>query len=1498
MTADDQDTAARLSPARAELLRRWRRGRAAPAAPAIPRRASGGPAVLSFAQERLWVLDQFLGPGNAYNTIPLAARLTGPLDVTLLEQALRAVVARHEVLRSRFTTVDGQPRQVVDPDVPVGVEVSDLRGEPDPEAEALRRASAVRNAPFDLETGPLFATRLFRVAEQEHILLHTTHHIVSDGWSDDVLIREIGTNYLALSRGRPPTAPPLPIQYADYAAWQRERLSGTAVDDLLTHWRTRLAGAPTVLELPTDAPRPTTQRFIAATHRLTVSQEVTTALKELARAEGATLFMTVLAAVNVLLGRYSGQRDILVGSPVAGRTVPATEELVGCFVNTLVLRTDLGGDPTFRTLLGRVRAVALTAYEHQELPFERLVDELQPDRDTSRNPLFQVMVAVQNSPPRALEFDGFRLAPVEIDNGVAKFDITVDLREYEGELTGRVQYDSDLFGPATRDRMTGHLRTLLAGIAADPDRRLSELPLMPPEEREQVLVHWNDTGRERPRRRLHDLIADRVAERPSAVAVSAPDGQLTYRELDRRAARLAGALRAHGVGPDSPVGLLLDRTALLPVGVLGVLKAGGGYVPLDPGHPPERIAGIVADAGVAAVVTTGDLVGALDGWPGPVVRLDEPHGDGSAAGVPDTPATPDCLAYVIHTSGSTGKPKGVMITHHAAVNMITSTLEDIGLGFGDAVLQYATLSFDVSVLEVFAALCSGARLVVPDRETLLDPTALTALMVREQVTAFDIPPAVLELLPPDGVPSLRVQFIGCEAFGGELATRWQRPHRRLINGYGPTEATVMMTLMELDRPYSRMPPIGRPMPNHEVYLLDRDGAPVPVGAAGELHIGGAGVARGYLGKPGMTAERFVPAAFGRRPGDRLYRTGDLARYQSDGTLEFLGRADQQVKIRGLRIELGEIEEALKGHPEVQHAVAAVHQPSGGTKQLIAYVRTERTTGRFAVDVRTWLGARLPAYLLPQVVVPLERFPLSPSGKVDRAALPDPADALADLADSADPADPADPGVVPVAGSLGGIERELGEEVFAEILGVHRVGPHDSFFQLGGNSLQLAKLQSRITERFGVRVPLKALFEGPSVAQLAEHLATLGVAAVGEEAASGVMSAPLTWQQQRLWELGATVNKPLAARITGWLDAEVIRGAVDRLAERHEALRTVLDTSGPEPVQVVDPTARPRFTVVEASGEQEAQQILAEEVRREFDPADGPPARVTLVRLGEFDHLLVITLHPLLWDGASRGVLARDLLVLGDVADGELAPVPLRYVDYAARQRDWLGDAECARSTRYWAGRIAGASAPALPGRRPGRAPGPGARYPLELPPNAAERVATLAREQNATPHHVLLAAFVTALGELTGQHDVVVGVPLANRVVDGSADVVGHFVTTAPIRVVLPRDGGFGAVVRAVRDAVAEASDHQQAPPPAEAPAVTFDLLEAAAALPVAAGVEIEAVEVDTGYADFELTLALERRRDGLHASIRYATEVYPQGTVRLLAETYTTVLERLIPAV
>jgi amino acid adenylation domain-containing protein len=995
--------------------------------------------------------------------------------VDLLERALAEVVRRHDVMRTTFQIVDGRPVQIVHPDMPVAIAVLDLRSDPDADAQALRRLRESRSG-FDLTTGPLLELWLFRIADEGYVLGCRTHHLISDGWSDDVLIREITTGYLAFAADQQPQLPSLPIQYADYAIWQRDQLQGRRLDDLLSHWREQLAGAPTSLELPLDHPRPNQQTFVAATYPIDIPAGVTARLVALGQAERATLFMTTLAAVAVLLGRYSGQDDILIGSPVANRTRVETEGLIGCFINTLVLRARLSGNPTFRDLVGRMRETALTAYAHQDMPFERLVEELQPDRDTSRNPLFQVMFALQNSPRAELAIGDISLVPMEIDNGVAKFDITIDIHEYEGALTGRVQFDSALFDPATCERFLGQLIRVLDVASADPDRPIRNLPILRDDELETVLVDWNATDRAHDIVGIHELFAARAAEDPAAVAVTAPDGDLTRGELVARASAVAARLRTLDVGPDTRVCLYVERSTDLAVGILGILGAGGAYVPLDPAYPRDRVAFVVEDAAPAVVVTQSRLLGGLPLTDADIVCLDTMSYEVEPAPLFESPIDPDHLAYMIYTSGSTGVPKGVMISHRAVTNMILSTIDHIEATASDVVLQYATCCFDVSVLELFLAFSTGARLVIPSAETVLSPTHLTRLMQEEKASIVDIPPAMLELLPDGGFPDLRIQFIGCEAFSGDLATRWQAPGRRLINGYGPTEATVMMTLEELRGTYDRMPPIGTPMPNHQAYVLDHRMLPKPVGAVGELYIGGTGLARGYFGRPDLTADRFVPNPFGA-PGSRLYRTGDLARYRPDGVLEFRGRADLQVKIRGHRVELEEIESALALHPDVMQAVAVLRESEDAKgvlrKRIDAYVLPQPGSALAGHELRDWAKERLPQYMVPSAVVLVSQFPVLASGKVDRSALAEPDVRVAGGTDYAPPRTE--------------IEELLAGTVFAEILGVDRVGIHDGFFDLGGDSLQLAAAQAQIAELLDVDIPLRTLFEAQSIAELSAYL---------------------------------------------------------------------------------------------------------------------------------------------------------------------------------------------------------------------------------------------------------------------------------------------------------------------------------------------------------------------------------------------------------------------------
>jgi amino acid adenylation domain-containing protein len=1065
-----------LTPERRAILERWLQGRDRTDRQGISRRAGGGPAPLSFAQERMWLLEQLMGGDATYSTLPSATWLRGPLDAALVARSFAEVVRRHESLRTTFEMSAGEPRQVVAPSLSLPVPVVDLRDRPDPEAEAMRLARSAGHSPFDLARGPLIQASLLRLADEVHVLLLVMHHIICDGWSDTVLVRDLAATYSALAAGRPSPLEPLPIQYPDYARWQRDRLRGPALERLLAYWRDRLAGAPP-LELPTDRPRPPVQGLRGASLRLEVPAVTAARLRALGRQRRATLFMTLLAAVAVLLQRWSGQEDVVVGTPVANRARAETEGLIGCFVNTLALRVDLSGDPTFLELLDRVRDLAVEAYAHQELPFERVVDEVQRVRDLSRSPLFQVMFALQDAPRSDLEFGGVRVTPVELDHWVAKYDVDIEAREWQGTLHVRIRYDADLFDAGTRERITGHLQTLVAGVAAHPDRRLSELPLLSDAERHRLLREWNETAREYPVVPAHELVLAQVAARPDAIAVTAPDGSLAYGDLGLRASRLARALRDLGVGPDTRVGLCVGRSRDLVTGILGILMAGGAYVPLDPAYPEERLAYMLADSGAPVVVAQAHLLAVLPADRPRVLLLDEL--DAPGPGVPE-PADgaraihPDNLAYVIYTSGSTGRPKGVMISHRSLSNFAQANGEYVGAGPDDVMLQFATPCFDVSVLEIFTALTTGARLAVPERETLVSPSELTAFMRREAVTIVDIPPAVVELLPAEAFPALRVQLIGGESFSGALATRWQAPGRRVINGYGPTEATVMMTVEECRGAYEQMPPIGRPMANHQVYVLDSGMRPVPVGVPRELYLGGAGLARGYLGRPDLTAERFLPDPFGPEPGARLYRTGDVARFLPDGGLEFLGRVDHQVKLRGHRIELGEVEAVLTQHPSVRQAVAVLAGPGGAARRLVAYVQPEPGAAPDGAELRTWLGRRLPGHMVPSAIVALDRLPLTPSGKVDRAALPAVEEGLLERARA---------GIPPRTE----MERALVEEVFAPVLGVERVGVEDSFFELGGSSLQLAQVQHRIREVMGVELPLRVLFQGPTIAELAVHL---------------------------------------------------------------------------------------------------------------------------------------------------------------------------------------------------------------------------------------------------------------------------------------------------------------------------------------------------------------------------------------------------------------------------
>ncbi|MDR3635926.1 MAG: amino acid adenylation domain-containing protein [Isosphaeraceae bacterium] len=1052
-------------------------------APIVPAPRDGD-LPLSFSQQALWFLDR-LTPGQPTFNVPAAVRIQGPLDAPALERSFHEIVHRHEALRTTFPAVDGRPLQAIAPELAPRLTPLDLSALPldEREAETRRLAAEEARTPFDLAHGPLVRARLLRLGEGEHVLLLTLHHIVTDGWSMGVAARELAALYESDTNGTPSPLTDPPIQFADYAAWQRQWLDGKVLEDRLAYWSRQLDGL-TPLDLPTDRPRPAVRSARGDIRFFTLPAELAADLRTLGRREGATLFMTLLAAFQTLLHRYTGQDGIAVGVPVANRNRPEVEGLIGYFVNMLVLRSDLAGDPTFQELLARVREVSLGGFEHQDLPFDKLVEALRPARDPSRTPLFDVMFVLQNNrmpdvARQELTLDAFETGE---GTGTAKFDLTLAVEEVGDALIGSLEYNTDLFDGPTIERMLGHFRALLEDVTAHPDHRLSAIPLLDETDRLRIVDVWNRTVADVPAVCLHHLIEARVRNAPENTALVHADGTLSYRVLNARANRLARFLRERGIRPEMRVGLCIDRSPEMAVGLLGILKAGGAYVPLDPGEPKARLAELVNDARIGVLLTRASLRAHCDGLPAEIVALDADWSaiEGQSDQNLEGSAAPDNAAYVIYTSGSTGRPKGVVVPHRAVVNHNLAAARLFDLRADDRVLQFAPLSFDISVEEIFPAWILGAAVVLRPGDEVLDPDAFTDWVESARITVLDLPTAywhawVDRLARRGRAPAgaLRLVVVGGEKAQPSLFAQWRNlvgGRVRWINTYGPTETTVIATAYEPPDDTDPELPIGAPITNARVYVLDCNLAPVPVGLPGELYVGGEGVSRGYLDRPSATAERFVPDPFGSKAGGRLFRTGDRVHWRADGQLVFLGRVDLQVKVRGFRIEPGEIEVALLEHPHVR--AAAVIARRGGEARLDAYVAAALDEAIAPGDLRDFLRERLPGHMIPATFTVLEALPLTSSGKVDRRALPPPerGESGHDLA--VEPRDEVEARLV---------------AIWEQVLGVQPVGVNESFFDLGGHSLLAIRLLSRVEEAFGRALPLSSLFLGATVADLASHL---------------------------------------------------------------------------------------------------------------------------------------------------------------------------------------------------------------------------------------------------------------------------------------------------------------------------------------------------------------------------------------------------------------------------
>ncbi len=1032
---------------------------------------------LSFAQQRLWFLDQ-LAPNSAFYNIPTALRLTGSLNETALVKSLETVIQRHEVLRTTFPEQDGKPYQLIASEIPLPLERTDLSdlAPAQREAEVLRLAEQEAQQPLNLSQGPLLRIHLIKLADRDHVLLFTMHHIISDAWSVGLLIKEVAALYQGFVTEKTVSLPELPLQYADFAHWQRNWLQGQVLDAQLDYWRQQLAGAPPLLELPTDRPRPAIQTFHGRTVNYSLHKQMAEGLKAISQQEQVTLFMTLLAAFQTLLARYSGQNDISVGTPIANRNRIETENIVGFFVNTLVLRTIVGPEDTFRELLGKVREVALCAYAHQDVPFEMLVDALHPQRDLSHTPLFQVMFVFQNAPTQQLELPDLVIAPIQAESGVAKFDLSIILSEHADGLAVGFEYNTDLFDQSTIDRLFQNFSVLLQGIIDDPDQVVWRLPILTLDEKRLTLEEWNRTTVEFPDDRcVHELFAQLACENPEALAAIYQDQQLTYGELNRRANQLGRYLQTLGVGPDIPVGICMERSLEMVVGIMGALKAGGAFLPFDPVYPPERLAYMIEDSKIPVILTQQAIVANLPDNSAKVVALDsewptiaENYSDQELPLI----TCPDNLAYVIYTSGSTGKPKGTMLGHRGLCNLAKAQRQAFNIELGTRILQFSSLSFDAAVWETVMALLNHGTLCLAPRNLLASGEGLVKVMAEQQVNVVTLPPSVVAVMPDHPLPNLKVMITAGEKCTAEIVARWGSG-RKFFNAYGPTETTVCASMLHVTRHYRQGPPIGRPINNFQLYILDSSWQPVPIGVAGELCVAGVGLARGYLGRPELTGDKFIPNPFSSNPGERLYRTGDLVRYLPDGNVEFLGRIDHQVKVRGFRIELGEIEAVLGEHPDILDVIVLAREDTPGDRRLVAYLVTQPGVEPKTSELRNYLRDRLPEYMIPSFFVRMDEFPLTPNNKIDRKALPKPDLSRPDLENE----------YVPPRTET---EQKL-VAICAELLNIERVGIYDNFFDLGGHSLLATQFLSRLRSNFQVELPLRIIFEKPRIADLVQEI---------------------------------------------------------------------------------------------------------------------------------------------------------------------------------------------------------------------------------------------------------------------------------------------------------------------------------------------------------------------------------------------------------------------------
>jgi len=1550
---------AKLSPGKRELLDRLvRSGVRAVQSEVQPLQTRGdGLRPLSFAQERMWVIDQ-LQPNSAVYNIPRCWSLVGTLHPDALRDALNDIVDRHRTLTSSFAiTPDGPVQSQIEAKFSLDeLDISHLpMGERSAACnEALNVAS---KRPFDLSRPPLVRALLVHLGATEHVLLIVIHHIASDGWSQGIFVRELSFAYAARSRGRTPSWSPLTADYQNYVAWQRQWLSGEVLAGQLAYWHKQLEGLAS-LELPLDHARPAQPSYRGEVVALGIPADLTGALNALARRNKVTLHMVLLSALQTLLMRYSGQEDIAIGTPVAGRSRLEHEQLIGLFVNTLVLRGDLSGNPRFTELLGRTRGNTLDAYDHQHVPFEKLVSDLEAVRDMSRNPLFQVSFVLQNTPDSNLEMPGIRAVPEAVHTSTSKFDLALSLTEQEGMLVGTLEYSTDLFHASTIEQMTRHWLNILRQVVADPDCRLDELTLLSDEERHRLLVEWNNTAVDYPReKRIHELFEAQAGRTPDAIALVFNNRELSYRQLNERADKLARHLIDVGVLPETLVGMCIERSPDLLVGILGILKADAAYVPLDPKHPVQRLEYMLEDAAVRHLVIQRELQERVPFGSAELTYLDQ-LGDRQTDGSADAPAVPagaDGLAYVLYTSGSTGRPKGVQIPHSAVVNLLYSIAQKSGFAATDRFLNVTTPTFDISIVELLLPLMVGASVEIVPQDIAVDPAALSMYLETSGATVMQATPVTWQMLVNQGWvgdPDLTI-LCGGEVLSESLADALCRRSARLLNGYGPTETTIYSTMkwVEPRRSATTSIPIGRPLANTQVYVLDAKMQPVPIGVRGELYIGGDGLARGYLNQRELTAEKFVANPFSSQPESRLYRTGDSCRWRADGDLEFLGRLDDQVKLRGFRIEPGEIEAALLEHPEVGQSVVTMREDRPGDKRLVGYVVSVAGQSLSRSELRTHLRGRLPDYMIPTAFVELHSLPLTPGGKIDRRVLPPPDDKGSEFRT----------GLVPPGSA---IERQLAQ-IWCEVLGLEQVGIHDDFFELGGHSLLATKVVARLKSFLNVNLSLRELFEAPTIVNLAARVEVLSgqtgesegrqlvdevarlspewrellarLAEVGKmrlgpgENRSDKVSdgpKPLSPAQERMWLLdqlepgGIAYNRPTVLHFSGALETSILQRALNEILRRHAILRTVYRLAELNPEQWVVDSASVELAFNDLRRlprdfrKPEAERLIREEIRLPFDLRKGPLMRARLLQVSVDDHWLVLTTHHIVFDGWSQGVLQSELADLyAAFCDARPSPLPeleFQYGDYVDWQRASLQSPQAKRQLEWWRQELEGAmTVLELPADypRPVTQSQNGARVRVQVSASLTAALRELASSEEASLFMVLMAAWNVLLYRYTAQEDIIVGFASAGRILTETEPLIGLFMNSLPLRTNLSGRPDFKQLLRRVREATLSAYARQNVPLQLIVDALPLErdasrtplyqhmfVLQNTPRSPMNLGtLVVDAVEIDWCTSKLDLALDLHDGPEGLTGFVEYNTDLFAPVTIERMCERFLILIEGIV---